>query len=319
MIVTRKIFFILLSLFIVMEGCKGKKKPSLSGDEPVEVEDFIEFFPAAKVPYTLADTSLLKKQNDSLRISHSIFTSFVPDSVIAKVFGKNVKPRFYPIARFSAEEEHYVLAHAFTNSKRIAWLIAFNKDNDYLDAMPFLLLDASSATQQLTSIDRNFGIHKSVSRKNADGSVSEGKDVFGFSAGVNKFSLIMTDALDDKITELINPIDTFSRKHKYAGDYGTGKLNIISIRDGRRADQLRFFIHIDKNDGACTGELKGDAVIRSPTVAEYRLGGDPCVLRFTFSASTVTLKEIEGCGAHRTLRCSFDGRYVKKKVTKKKS
>ncbi len=63
----------------------------------------------------------------------------------------------------------------------------------------------------------------------------------------------MTDPLDDKITELINPIDTFSRKNKYAADYGTGKMNLVSIRDGRKNDQLTFFIHFEKNNGACTG------------------------------------------------------------------
>ncbi len=46
--------------------------------------------------------------------------------------------------------------------------------------------------------------------------------------------LIMTDALDDKVTELTNPIDTFSRKQKYTADYGRGKMNLVSIRDGRK-------------------------------------------------------------------------------------
>ncbi len=46
----------------------------------------------------------------------------------------------------------------------------------------------------------------------------------------------MTDALEDKVTELLNPIDTFLRKHKYAADYGSGKLNLVSIRDGRKKD-----------------------------------------------------------------------------------
>ena len=33
------------------------------------------------------------------------------------------------------------------------------------------------------------------------------------------FMLIMTDAMDDNVTELINPIDTFPRKHKLQADY----------------------------------------------------------------------------------------------------
>jgi hypothetical protein len=39
-------------------------------------------------------------------------------------------------------------------------------------------------------------------------------------------------------------------------------------------------------------------------------------MQFIFSPSSVTLKEMEGCAAHRGLRCSFDGSYSKKKITK---
>ena len=81
-------------------------------------------------------------------------------------------------------------------------------------------------------------------------------------------------------------------------------------------DRFTFFIHFDKNNGACTGELKGEAIIKSPTVAEYREGGDPCVLRFTFTTGSVILKEEEGCGSHRGLRCSFDGSFARKKEPK---
>jgi hypothetical protein len=155
-----------------------------------------------------------------------------------------------------------------------------------------------------------------VTRRNADGSISEGKEVYGLNKETGKFMLIMTDALENNVTELVNPIDTFSRKYKYAADYGSGKLNLVSIRDGRKSDRLSFFIHFDKNSGGCTGDLKGEAIIKSPVVAEYRQGGDPCVLRFTFTSSSVIVKEVEGCGSHRGLRCSFDGTFSKKKEPK---
>jgi hypothetical protein len=179
-----------------------------------------------------------------------------------------------------------------------------------------LKVDASPSTQQSASMDKGYSIFKTVTRKNPDGSFSEGKDVYGLGQDSKKFSLIMTDALDDKLTEIVNPIDTFSRKIKYAGDYGSGKLNLVSVRDGRKKDRFSFFIHFEKSSGACTGELKGEAIIKSPTVAEYREGGDPCVLRFTFSSSAVTLKEVEGCGSHRGLRCSFDGSFSRKRDPK---
>jgi hypothetical protein len=122
--------------------------------------------------------------------------------------------------------------------------------------------------------------------------------------------------LEDKPAEIINPIDTLSRKNKLSADYTAGKMNLVSIRDGRRNDRLSFFIHFEKNDGECTGELKGDALLINANTAEYRQNGDPCALRFNFTSSSVSLKEVEACGSHRGLRCLFDGSFVRKKEVK---
>jgi hypothetical protein len=130
--------------------------------------------------------------------------------------------------------------------------------------------------------------------------------------------LVMTDELEDKATELINPIDTFPRKNKWSADYTNGPMNLVSVRDGRRNDRISFFIHFDKNNGECTGELKGEAIIRSSNTAEFKVDGDPCVLSFNFSSSSVRLKETEGCGNHRGMQCLFDGSFTKKKETKPK-
>lgn len=117
---------------------------------------------------------------------------------------------------------------------------------------------------------------------------------------------------------MINPIDTFPRKHKFSGDYGKDKKNIVSIRDGRYPNQLMVFVHLDKDDGACTGELKGTLLLTSSTAGIYREGGDPCMMSFRFSGNSVVIKEDQGCGAHRGLDCSFDGTYARKKEAKPK-
>jgi hypothetical protein len=98
-------------------------------------------------------------------------------------------------------------------------------------------------------MDNRYVLTKIVYRKNPDGNISEGKDVYVLNSGAKNFMLIMTDALDDKATELTNPIDTASRKQKYAADYGAGKMNLVSIRDGRKNDRLSFFIHFEKTNG----------------------------------------------------------------------
>jgi hypothetical protein len=311
----------LLVLLIVLAACKSKKT-SLSGDDPVEVSDFIDFFPV-KTSFQFADTALLRKEKDSLLISYKVFTQFVPDSVLDNVFGKGVQPKIYPMARLNSDET-YLFAKAIAGNKRTAFVVGFDKKDQFIAAMPLLQMDQSQATQQLAGIDSRLNIHKTVLLKKADGSVSEGKDIYVLNKDAGEFMLIMTDPLEDRVTELINPIDTFSRKQKFTADYGSGKMNIVSFRDGRRSDRLNFFIHFEKNNGQCIGELKGEAIMKSATQAEYREAGDPCALQFIFTPSTVLIKELGGCGSRRGLRCSFDGVYFRKKeaapkTTKKKT
>lgn len=315
MLLFRKCCLFVFFVFM-MVSCKSKK-PSLSGEDPVEIGDFIDFFPATKLPYQIVDSTLVRKEKDSLLISYKVFTQFVPDSILTQALGKTTKIKIYPLARIDGDET-YLFAKTIAGNKRAALILGFDKKQQFIAGMPFLKQDDLAATQQSATIDSRYSIYKTILKKNANGTVSEGKDVYVLNSGSKNFMLIMTDALDDKISELTNPIDTFSRKQKYTADYGSGKMNLVSFRDGRKNDRLSFFIHFEKNNGECTGELKGEAIMKSPTLAEYREGGDPCVLQFKFSSSAVTIKEIEACGSRRGLRCSFDGTYPRKKVAKPK-
>ena len=311
-----------LILIIVFAACKSKKKISLAGEDPVDVSDFITFFEPLPLPVHFSDTSLLKKEKDSLLISYKVFTQFVPDSLLRKVYPKGVKPKIYAMGKtIVTGAEQYLFIKTVTTEKRAYFLLAFDGKENYIAGMPFLRPDQQSSTTQSATLDKRYTITQTVSRRNADGTVSDGKEVFVLNNDARTFMLIMTEALEDKITELINPIDTLPRKHKFSADYSSGKMNLVSIRDGRKNDKLTFFIHFEKNNGECTGELKGEAKITSPTTAEYKEEGDPCKLKFIFSASSVSLKEEEGCGSRRGMKCSFDGSFVRKKnpkVTKSK-
>jgi hypothetical protein len=303
----------------------GHKKHSLSGEEPVEIQDFIEFFPVVKLPYSFSDTVLQKKERDSLLINYKIFTQFVPDSILGKVFGKNVKPKIYPMGKIEVPKaETYLFVKTVSGDKRVAFILSFDKKQHFIAAMPALHLDQNISTVQSFAMDRKYTITETLLRKNSDGSTSEGKEVYLLNADANNFMLIMTDALDDKPAEIINPIDTLSRKNKLSADYTAGKMNLVSIRDGRKNDRITFFIHFEKNNGACTGELKGEATLKGSNAAEYHQNADPCILQFNFTSSSLTVKEVEACGSHRGLRCLFDGSFVRKKenkpaIVKKKS
>jgi hypothetical protein len=207
----------------------------------------------------------------------------------------------------------YLLVKTVFNEKRAFQVVYFDNDDKFVAALNGLSPDNNKSTIQSVSIDKRYAITKTVAIKNADGSFSEGKDVYALDPTKKGFALVMTDALNDKVTELINPIDTFPRKAKYTADYTNGKMNMVSIRDGRRSGQLSFFVHFEKNNGECTGELKGEARMISSNSAEYHVDGDPCVLKFIFTSSAVTLQEEEGCGNRRGLNCSFNGSYAKKK------
>ena len=311
-----KLLFI-LTLAIALGSCKGKKKISLSGEEPVEVSDFIEFFQPLKLPVQFSDSSLVKKEKDSLLISYKIFTQFVPDSVLRKIYAKGVKPKIYALGKTVVPKaEQYLFVKTMSADKRAYFLLAFDEKEQFIAGMPLLRPDKQSSTLQSVTLDRKYTITQTIARKNRDGSTSEGKEVYVLNAAAKNFMLIMTEALEDKITELINPIDTLPRKHKWSADYANGKMNLVSVRDGRKNDRITFFVHFEKDNGACSGELKGEAMIKSANTAEYREEGDPCRLKFIFTSNAVTLKEEEGCGSRRGLKCSFDGSFARKKYVK---
>lgn len=306
-------------VLLLLAGCKDKKVISLAGDEPVAAKDFVAFFQPLKLPFYYADSSLRKtgKENDSLLISYKVFTGVVNDTVLSKIYGKEARPKIYTMGRTTGlNGEIYLLVKTEHTGKKAVIILGFDKENNYAAALTTLRPDQDAATSQAMNIDRRHTISKIVSRKNKDGTVSDGKDVYAFNADSKLFYLVLTEALEDKPTELINPIDTLPKTHKWSADYGSGKMNLVSVRDGRRNNEITFFIHFDRNNGQCTGELKGEAVITSATTAEYRKDGDPCKLKFIFSSSSVTLKEIEGCGSYRPLKCSFDGSFARKKTPK---
>jgi len=307
---------VFISVFIVF-ACTHKKKVSLSGEEPVDVKDFIESFEPLYLPYQIADTAVSKKRKDSLLISYKVFTQLIPDTVVSRVFGKGVMPKIYPVGRVSVPDQGtYLFVKVLSTDRKAVLVICFDRKNNFITAMPALQSDANPATQQFFNMDKRYTLSKSITRKNADGTISDGKNVYVLNEPAKSFLLIMTDALDEKTVELINPIDSFSRKNKYSGDYIKGKTNLVSIRDNKKAGRLTFFVHFEKRNN-CTGELKGEASFTSANTAVYRSSGDPCALQFSFTTSSVSMTEMQGCGSHRGVDCLFEGTYPKKKEPKK--
>ena len=314
----RNFAFLLFAIYL-LTSCGNKKKPSLSGTDEVGISDFIESFELIKPPYEVTDTSLNNKEKDSLLIANKIFAQFVPDSVLAKVFGKNAKPKIYMGKRVTIENEIYLFIKAIAADRKTLLVLCFDKENKFKAYLPLLVQDNDPATAQVSGLDRRYSFYKTISLKRPDGSGAEGKEVFIYNDEAGQFLLIMTDPLDDRVQEVINPIDTFARKNKFSADYTKDKMNLVSIRDDKKAGKINFFIHFDRNNGECTGELKGIANITSANTAVYQQQGDACSIQFNFSSSSVSLKENQECGAHRGVKCSFDGSYPRKKEAKQKT
>ena len=303
-----------LILFIL--GCSNEKNSSEKGG--MDVQDFFGFFKTVKLPYIIADTSFNRLSRDTPIIQTEIFTQFVGDTLLSKNFGK-ATPKIYPVGRVSVKKaETYLFAKAISGSKKVAYLLVFDKENVFKAALPLIVLDSDRETSQSALMDNKYTIALSRQRKKPNGDLGYKREAYIYN-NIGVFTLILTESNDDLATtaDVINPIDTLSRKNKYSGDYFVDKRNFVSVRDGRKFSELRFFVHFEKSKGTCKGELRGEATLTKPNVAVYQESGDPCVLQFTFSANALSMKEVQGCGNYRDIKCFFEGVYPRKKERSK--
>ena len=301
-------------LLVVLLSACGGKRTATGSSSPTNIDEFFNLFPTIKLPHTLSDNDLLKIKNDSA-IAYDVFTSFVSDTLFSKTFGEGVKPKIYADGKVSVKKgETYVFIKTSSGNKKIAFVLAFDKQKQYKAALPLIVSDTDPATTQSSTMDARYTISINSQRKKPNGDLGYKKAAYVFN-NIGVFTLILTESNDDLAStgEVINPLDTLPRRNRLAGDYIVDKRNFISIRDGRNPNQLRFFIHFEKAKGTCKGELRADAIIERPNVAVYRESGDPCVLEFNFTNSSVSIKELEGCGNYRDIKCFFEGSYPRKK------
>src|SRR5882724_1673281 len=315
----KRYLLLILSLGLLF-SCKNKKLSLAENDEDVDVHDFIGFFQPLKLPWQAGDTLLRRKEGDSVFINNNLFTRFVPDSVLFRYFGRDSKPRLYAVGRIGVpEHETYLLVKAGASSRKALLILCFGKKNKFTAAKPVIYLDNEPGVSGQVAIDPKYTITVSHQRKVPGGKTLYKKDAYIYNdAGL--FMLIMTESNEaaTKPAPVYNPIDTLPHKHKFTGDYSQDKRNIVSVRDGKDHSRILFFVHFEKDNGECKGELKGQAKFISPSTASYMANGDPCTVEFSFGPSGVSLKETGGCGNHRDIRCFFEGYYTRHKELKAK-
>lgn len=312
----KKFLFFLPVLLLLAGACKNKKT-SLKDGETVTIGDFIEFFPESELPFRMDDTTLVKKSTDSALIGMKIFQQFIPDSIFKKDFPNHANLKLYSAGRAKEKgRETYLFVKAVGGSKRVCYLLCLSEDNKYLNALPLVKDGFDNSTSAYGILDKKFQIITYWERKQGGNIAAYKKNVYVYNNAANDFTLLMTEPNVELIENVINPIDTLSTKHKLAGDYVRNKKNFISFRDGKRPNELSFFVHFEQNDGECKGELKGVAKLVNNSLAVYQESGNPCELQFSFKGNSVTMKETGGCGSWRDVKCFFEGSFARKKTPK---
>ena len=308
----------ILALFIVITffACKNKKV-SLQGDQQVELNDFVEAYPKTELPFSVVDTSM-ENIADTTTINYNIFSQFVPDTLLNEPFGKDRKLTIYPVARFEVKDkEKYLVTYVQAKNKEAVYVIVLDSKNKFSAFLPLVATNTDKQTVTTTTIDKKLGININREWK-VDETLYYQRNTYAYN-NVGMFTLVLNETNDQrkKAETEINPLDTFPKKNKFSGDYYKGKTNFISLRDGKDAQTYQFFVHFENDDeDKCSGELKGDLTITSPTTAIYRENSDPCVIDFILTGNQVKVKEKGSCGNYRGIKCFFNDTYTKKKEPK---
>jgi hypothetical protein len=309
-------------LLVLMAACSDKPKVSEAAagtTDEFTYKSFASQFPEASLPYQVTDTALVQGR-DTGTLRQPGFQKFLPDSLKGALLGSG-KVLYNPLARINAGKNgSYFVVRATSGEHRAALLYIFDEKEQYRTVFPLLTPDNDPASSQLSLLDKSGAITRSIFKKLPKDVIAEGKEVFLYVPESNSFTLIMTDPLEDR-QEVLNPIDTLARTQALAGDYVKNERNFVSVRDARSPREINFFIHFEKDgeEEKCSGELKGTALLTSSRTAVYRQGGDPCVLELNFTPNSVTLRETEGCGSHRGVKCVFEGSFPRKKVLSPKT
>ena len=314
----KSIYYSLLILTVVsVLGCKHKKT-DLSGDAPVKVNDFMAVFTPIVLPYAVADTNI-GAFADTITIGHLVMAQFIPDSVLEELITTKKAFTIHPVGRFEKEQEVYLLFNVVQKEVTQQVVAVFDKKYKYLSAKAILSNepDEDGYTHTL-SINKEPTFTVSKERVNKQTKLVQFTKVGWIYNSAGVFMVVVNDTNEDpkKVGVILNPIDTLPKKNKLSGEYVTDKQNFISIRDGKDANNYQFFIHFEKKEGTCVGELKGTMKMANENTGIYSEAGDPCIIDFNFEGNDITLKEQGSCGNRRGMECYFNDTFTKKKKSK---
>ena len=309
-----------LAVLCCVMAC-SEKKTDLSGNTPLKINDFNKVFKTVELPISLSDTNLTTTR-DTLEIGAKALAQFVPDSVVEKIISsKDKKAILYPLLKIEKETEYYLLLNVHhPNNDEIA-VVVFSKKNAYLDykIITNFLKEHKGSRHYGKSVSINKEPTFLVEENKMDDENVLVYEKNGWAYTDNHFRLIYFDSnKKPESKSIINPIDTLATNNMYSGDYARDNKNFISLRDFTGvANKYQFFMHFEKKEGTCIGELKG-LLNFNKNQATYTEKGDPCIIHFTITGQIIKIKEDGNCGNHRNMTCYFNDSYDKKRKPKKK-
>lgn len=308
--------FVAYFSLIFLISC-ADKQTDLSIDEPIKPNEFVAAFPLLEKNFTALDNEIIALA-DSIKIHPRHLNQFIPDSIVSSLAEGEKKYAFHALGRIQKKEEIYLLLVSIRNKLPSVFVVALDIKNNYLASKKLYTVVKDDKYSYNLSINREPTFFVSKEKTNNEKEFKYSKVGWAF---VNRSFIPVVKESNERSelnTVLINPIDTFATNNKYSGNYVEDKRNFISIRDGRTKQEYLFFLHTEKNNGTCIGELKGEMKLTDSTHAVYSVGGDPCIIDFTFARNSIAIKEKGSCGNRRGMDCFFDDAYAKKKEPKKK-
>jgi len=290
-----------------------------SGNTSLKPKDFLALFAEIKLPKVISDTNLITL-SDTTPIGYKAFTQFYPDSSLQSLVGKQKKGTSYrALGKITKTNEVYLLFISLTPAKEAhLYVLVTTPKNEYLDSKAFLYNKQQDGYHHYVHINREptFLLVRERTGKDLESIYTKTGWIYPTEG---KFMVIVNDSNEDtKPNLVINPIDTFAAANPLSWDYGSDKKNFIAVRDGSAPGKLLFFLHVEKNDGTCIGELKGSMQLIGNRKGVFRQSGDPCVVNFTFTDNGIECKETGSCGNYRGIKCMLDEKFPKRKKPSRK-
>jgi hypothetical protein len=306
-----------LLILLALIGC-AETKTDLSGNTPLKINDFNAAFKNIELPIRINDTNLTS-YTDTLEIGRKALEQFLPDSVVDDIVPKELKnASLFPVGKIEKETEYYLLLNNKDAKKQTVSVIAFSKKNVFLGYQILTQFDLIQKGSQFYG--KTLLINKEptfiIEENKLDPEQGLTNEKKGWAYTDQGFRLIYLDAnIKPEQKAILNPIDTLPTLNTYSGDYARDKKNFISLRDFGNANKYQFFLHFEKKDGTCVGELKG-LLNFNKNQATFSEKGDPCTIQFTITGNVIKIKEDGNCGNHRNMTCYFNDSYDKKRKPK---